>query len=67
MVKKYISKRLQNRNRRLQDYHNTKSIDNTVQTSVEHLTPTTTTEKKYMKMTIILTLQVIILLNCLQK
>ena len=44
MGKKYISKRLQNQNLRLEHYKNTNSIDNTVQTSTEHLT--TTTEKK---------------------
>jgi hypothetical protein len=46
MGKKYIPKRLQNQTRRLEHHKNTKSIDNTVQTSTEHLT--TTTEKKLM-------------------
>jgi hypothetical protein len=44
MGKKYVSKRLQNQNLRFQRFISTKSIDNTAQTSIEHLT--TTTEKK---------------------
>ncbi|CAF3003607.1 unnamed protein product [Rotaria sp. Silwood2] len=44
MGKKYISKRLQNRNLGFQRFISTNSINNTAQTSIEHLT--TTTEKK---------------------
>jgi hypothetical protein len=43
MGKKYISKRLQIQNLRFQRYQSTHLIDNTAQTSAEHLT---TTEKK---------------------
>lgn len=44
MVKKYVSKRLQNRNLQFQRFISTNSIDNTAQTPIEHLI--TTTEKK---------------------
>jgi hypothetical protein len=44
MGKKYICKRLRNKQLQWEHYKNAKSIDNTAQTSIEHLT--TTIEKK---------------------
>ncbi|CAF1542337.1 unnamed protein product [Adineta steineri] len=44
MGKRYVSKRLKNRDLRLENYKNAKSIDNNVQTSIEHVS--TTIEKK---------------------